>query len=64
MSFAIQLLSAKYLVEHKESIPRECGRMLNNVPEEVDAEVAERKLADWGCSIDHLTDAQKKYLFG
>jgi len=64
MSFAIQLLSAKYLVEHKESIPRVCGRMLNNVPKEVDAEVAERKLADWGYSIDHLTEAQKKYLFG
>lgn len=64
MSFAIQLLSAKYLVEHKESIPRESGRMLNNVPEEVDAEVAERKLADWGYSIDRLTESQKKYLFG
>jgi len=64
MSFAIQLLSAKYLVEHKESIPRESGRMLNNVPKEVDEEVAERKLENWGYSIDHLTEAQKKYLFG
>lgn len=64
MSFAIQLLSAKYLVEHEKSIPRESGRMLNNVPEEVDAEVAERKLADWGYSIDHLTESQKKYLYG
>lgn len=64
MSFAIQLLSAKYLVENKKSIPRESGKMLNNVPQEVDAEVAERKLADWGYSIDHLTESQKKYLFG
>jgi len=64
MSFAIQLLSAKYLVENRESIPRISGKMLNNVPQEVDAEVAERKLADWGYSIDHLTESQKKYLFG
>jgi len=64
MSFAIQALSAKYLVENQNSIPREPGKMLNNVPASIDAEVAERKLADWGIEIDHLTEQQKKYLYG
>lgn len=64
MSFAIQALSAKYLVENQDRIPREPGKMLNNVPASIDAEVAERKLADWGIQIDHLTDQQRKYLYG
>ena len=64
MSFAIQALSAKYLVENKDSISREKGNMLNVVPESIDREVAFRKLDDWGISIDHLTEKQKEYLFG
>ena len=36
--------------------------MLNYVPEEIDREVAERKLKDLGISIDHLTKVQKKYI--
>ena len=32
------------------------------VPEEIDNEVAERKLRFWGLSIDKLTDEQEKYL--
>jgi len=64
MSFAIQALSAKYLVENKDTIAREPGKMLNVVPASIDAEVAERKLADWGIEIDHLTDQQRKYLYG
>lgn len=64
MSFAIQALSAKYLVENKDTIAREAGKMLYDVPESIDKEVAERKLADWGIEIDKLTPAQYKYLYG
>ncbi|MCQ2146221.1 MAG: adenosylhomocysteinase [Bacteroidales bacterium] len=64
MSFAIQALSAKYLVENQATIAREPGKMLNVVPASIDAEVAERKLADWGIEIDHLTEEQRKYLYG
>lgn len=64
MSFAIQALSAKYLVENRDRISREPGRMVNDVPKEIDNEVARRKLAHWGCEIDTLTPAQHRYLFG
>ena len=64
MSFAIQCLSAKYLVEHRDSIPREPGRMINEVPEQIDHEVAVRELASWGCETDELTPEQKAYLYG
>lgn len=58
MSFAIQALSAAYLVKNK-------GFFKNGVlpvPEEIDRLVAERKLQTWGCQIDALTQAQKEYL--
>ena len=58
MSFAIQALSAKYLVEHRNDIKD----MLIDVPEEVDREVAVKKLAFLGKSIDKLTPEQEKYL--
>lgn len=58
MSFAIQALSAKYLVEHRGEITE----MLIDVPREIDQEVAHRKLAFLGISIDHLTPKQEKYL--
>ncbi len=64
MSFAIQALSAKYLVENRDRISREPGRMVNDVPKEIDNEVARRKLAHWGCEIDTLTPAQHRYLYG
>ena len=58
MSFAIQALCAQYLAQHKgEGLP-----MLNYVPDEIDREVAERKLKFLGVEIDHLTKAQKKYI--
>ena len=60
MSFAIQALSAKYLVEHKDTLKG----MLHNVPQEIDEEVARRKLADWGIQIDRLTPEQHRYLYG
>ena len=58
MSFAIQALSARYLVQSKPSA------LLNNVPREIDQEVALRKLSHWGVKIDTLTPEQKKYIFG
>lgn len=64
MSFAIQALSAKYLVDNREAIAREKGRMLNSVPDAIDNDVAWRKLASWGVEIDALTEAQHRYLYG
>ncbi len=58
MSFAIQALSAKYLVEHKDDIKTK----LIDVPEEIDKEVATRKLNFLGKSIDVLTEEQRNYL--
>lgn len=40
------------------------GRMLYDVPAEIDSKVANMKLATWGITIDHLSPTQGKYLFG
>ena len=64
MSFAIQALSAKYLVDNRKTIAREPRRMLNNVPQEIDSKVARMKLADWDITIDTLNPEQHKYLYG
>lgn len=58
MSFAIQALSAKYLVENEGKL----NSMLIDVPVEVDKEVAARKLAFMGKEIDTLTAEQIAYL--
>ena len=58
MSFAIQALSAKYLVENEGKL----SELLIDVPREVDLEVANRKLRFLGIEIDHLTPAQQDYL--
>ncbi len=63
MSFAIQALSARYLVRHRD-LPRTMGAMTHDVPREIDEEVARRKLAYWGCAIDSLTPEQHRYLYG
>ena len=60
MSFAIQALSARYLVQHKGSI----GTLLNNVPREIDLDVARRALEHRGIAIDTLTEQQYKYIYG
>ena len=70
MSFAIQALSAKYLVEQNRAGNIRNGKIVHGtaedvlikVPVEVDREVAERKLAFLGKEIDVLTEEQKKYL--
>ncbi len=58
MSFAIQALSAKYLVEHG----KELKEKLIDVPREVDEAVAVRKLNFLGKKIDVLTPEQDRYL--
>ena len=58
MSFAIQALSAKYLVEHATELKDK----LIDVPADVDQDVAARKLAFMGKKIDTLTEEQKAYL--
>lgn len=58
MSFAIQALSAKYLVEHQGQL----DSMLIDVPTDVDMDVATRKLEFLGKKIDTLTEEQRAYL--
>ena len=58
MSFAIQALSAKYLVENEGKL----DSMIQDVPREVDMDVAARKLAFMGKQIDVLTEEQIAYL--
>ncbi len=58
MSFANQALAVKWLVENK-------GKLQNKVygvPEEIDREVAKRKLKTMGIKIDRLTREQIKYM--
>ena len=58
MSFAIQALSALYLVEHRG----ELAPGVLSVPAETDRAVALRKLESLGAGIDVLSDAQRAYL--
>ncbi|MCK9626283.1 MAG: adenosylhomocysteinase [Bacteroidales bacterium] len=58
MSFAIQLLSARYLVRNRGKIPA----TVITVPEEIDKYVADKKLESWGMNIDKLTIEQENYL--
>ena len=64
MSFAIQALSAAYLVRHRDRLPRRAGEMLLRVPREIDEEVARRLLDCQGVAIDTLSPAQRAYLYG
>ena len=58
MSFAIQAMSAKYLVENKGKM-KPC---VISVPAETDREVASRFLRSMNMKIDILSEAQKEYL--
>ena len=58
MSFAVQAMSAAYLVKNKGQLTEK----IIDVPREVDLEIASRKLAAWGIEIDHLTKEQEEYL--
>ncbi len=57
-TFALQLLSAKYIVDHHEQM----NPHVYEVPEEVDEEVAKAKLDTLGISIDTLDEDQREYL--
>lgn len=58
MSFAVQALSALYILENYENLENK----VINVTDEIDTKVAERKLAAWGTKIDKLTHKQQEYL--
>ena len=61
MSFAIQALSAAYLVAHKDEL-KNADRKVIPVPREVDLAVASRRLAFWGIEIDCLSAEQQQYM--
>ncbi len=58
MSFAVQAMSAKYIVENHDKITEK----LIVVPREVDLAIANKKLASLGISIDKLTAEQEAYI--
>lgn len=57
MSFAVQALCARYIAQH-----RDLSKGVHFVPEEIDREVARRKLLAWGVKVDALTNEQEAYL--
>ncbi|EGS33042.1 MULTISPECIES: adenosylhomocysteinase [Megasphaera] len=58
LSFAIQALAAKYILEHHQELENH----VHVLPHEVDIEVAKIKLQSMGYAIDTLTAEQKAYL--
>ena len=58
MSFAVQALSAEYLVQMRDKLPN----TVIAFPRELDEAVAARKLKAMGVAIDTLSDEQKAYL--
>ncbi len=58
LSFALQALSLKYVMEHHKELPND----VIDVPYEIDYMVAERKLKAMGKTIDKLTEEQAAYL--
>ena len=58
MSFSNQALVARWLVRKKGKLENKVYK----VPEEIDREVARRKLKTMGIKIDRLTKEQKEYL--
>ena len=58
MSFAVQFLSALYVLNNYKSLPNK----VIDVSDEIDDLIAWRKLDAWGVSIDRLTPEQREYL--
>ena len=58
LSFAMQFLAMKYVLEHKGELKNE----LYVLPEELNTEIAALKLQAMGAGIDVLTEEQKAYL--
>jgi adenosylhomocysteinase len=60
LTFAIQALSARYLLQHAHELePR-----VHRLPDEIDEQVARWKLEALGLEIDALTPAQQAFLRG
>ncbi|MFN5288725.1 MAG: adenosylhomocysteinase [Gemmataceae bacterium] len=60
MSFATQALATEFCIKNKGKL----GKVVINVPEEVERYVASHKLESMGIKIDSLTESQKKYMTG
>lgn len=60
LSFALQALSLKYLLENKGKLENKVYK----VPRDIDQYVARLKLIALGTKIDELSDAQRKYMYG
>lgn len=60
LSFAMQLLSARYIAEHG----RELAPDVYDVPREFDDRIARIKLESMGIGLDEFTERQKAYLSG
>lgn len=58
MSFAVQAMSALYIMEHKGGLEPK----VFDIPAEIDEKISKRKLESLGIKIDKLTEQQKKYL--
>ncbi|MEJ5364045.1 MAG: adenosylhomocysteinase [Desulfosoma sp.] len=58
MSFANQALCVEHLAKHAKSLENK----VYGVPEAIDREIAQLKLASMGVAIDRLTEEQEKYL--
>ena len=58
MSFAVQALSAEYLVQKRGELPN----TVISFPRELDEAVAARKLRSMGVSIDTLSKEQREYM--
>jgi adenosylhomocysteinase len=58
MSFANQILSVVYLVTQKQKL----ANTVHAIPDEIDREVAQLKLATMNIAIDDLTPQQLAYL--
>ncbi|MCL2547967.1 MAG: adenosylhomocysteinase [Symbiobacteriaceae bacterium] len=58
LSFALQLLSAVYLVQQEGAL--KVG--VYDVPAEIDTRIARLKLQSWGTSVDILTAEQQAYI--
>ena len=58
MSFAIQAKSAEYIAKNNGKF----DKMIIDVPDEIDCEMANRKLSHLGCSTDTLSAEQEAYL--
>jgi adenosylhomocysteinase len=58
LSFGIQALACRWLVEHASSLPAS----VHDLPAAIDGEIAKLKLDAMGVAIDHLTAAQRDHL--